>query len=130
MKNKKYTTVLELCFGILLFSLVVQIIGFLVVDEIAYYSIGLWLGSFVALLSAFHMWWALDRALDLGKEAQKFLLSNNMARYGLIVISFAVFCVIDIGNPLASFIGIMSLKVGAYLQPFTHKIFFKDGNAL
>ena len=50
------------------------------------------------------------------------LLSQNMIRYGVIVIAFGMLCMIDIGNPLAAFAGIMGLKAGAYLQPFTHKI--------
>ena len=28
-------------------------------------------------------------------------------------------------NPISTFVGIIGLKVAAYLQPFTHKIVFK-----
>ena len=52
-------------------------------------------------------------------------MSQNMIRYGVIVIAFGVLCLLDIGNPLAAFAGIMGLKAGAYLQPFTHKIITK-----
>ena len=58
-------------------------------------------------------------------EETKYLMSQNMIRYGVIVIAFGVLCLLDIGNPLAAFAGIMGLKAGAYLQPFTHKIITK-----
>ncbi|MBR5583379.1 MAG: hypothetical protein IKW21_02500, partial [Lachnospiraceae bacterium] len=84
--------------------------------------LGLWYGVFLALAAAIHMWWGLDRALTLGDAAGKYAMSQNMIRYGVIVVAFGVLCLLDIGSPLAAFAGIMGLKAGAYLQPFTHKI--------
>jgi hypothetical protein len=41
------------------------------------------------------------------------------------LIVFLFFCLTDIAYPLAVFLGIMGLKAGAYLQPFTHKYLFR-----
>ena len=108
--------------GILFWGIVVQILGICFSKEKPYFSIGLWYGVILALVAAIHMWWGLDRGVELGDGAAKYILSQNMIRYGVIVVAFGVLCVTDIGNPLAAFAGIMGLKAGAYLQPFTHKI--------
>ena len=47
----------------------------------------------------------------------------------VIVIVMALVMVSGFANPLAAFLGLMGLKVAAYLQPFTHRIcakFYKD----
>ena len=46
----------------------------------------------------------------------------NMIRYAVVVIVFLIVLMTKVLNPLITFLGIMSLKVAAYLQPFTHKL--------
>ena len=60
-------TLFELETGILIYGAVCQIFVFLPEDK-AKYSLGLWMGVLIAAVSAFHMWWSLDRALDLGER--------------------------------------------------------------
>ena len=115
-------TLKELLVGILFYGIIVEILILVLGIEKFYLSLGLWIGIILGLASAIHMWWGLDRGVELGDGATKFLMSQNMIRYGVIVIAFGVLCLLDIGNPLAAFAGIMGLKAGAYLQPFTHKI--------
>ena len=118
-------TLKELLIGILFYGIIVEVIGICFIKDKVYFSIGLWIGIFLALAAAVHMWWGLDRAMDMGDGASKYLLSQNMIRYGVIVVAFGALCVMDFGNPIAAFVGIMGLKAGAYLQPFTHKIMIK-----
>ena len=118
-------TLKELLIGILFYGIIVEVIGICFIKDKVYFSIGLWIGIFLALAAAVHMWWGLDRAMDMGDGASKYLLSQNMIRYGVIVVAFGALCVMDVGNPIAAFAGIMGLKAGAYLQPFTHKIMIK-----
>ena len=115
-------TLKELLTGIVLYGIIVEILGLCFSKQKGYFSIGLWIGILLAIAAAIHMWWGLDKGMELGDGATKYLLSQNMIRYGVIVIAFGVLCLLDIGNPLAAFAGIMGLKAGAYLQPFTHKI--------
>lgn len=115
-------TLFELEAGILIFGAVCQIFALLVKDKPAY-SLGLWMGILIAAVSAFHMWWSLDRALDLEeKTAVKKMSTHNVLRYLFIVAAFALICVGGKANPLAAFLGIMGLKASAYMQPFTKKI--------
>ena len=118
-------TLKELLIGILFYGILVEVIGICFIKEKIYFTIGLWFGVLLALAAAVHMWWGLDRAMDLGNGASKYALSQNMIRYGVIVVAFGALCVLDVGNPIAAFVGIMGLKAGAYLQPFTHKIMIK-----
>ena len=115
-------TLKELLTGIMFYGIIVEILGLCFSKQKGYFSIGLWIGIFLAMAAAIHMWWGLEKGMELGDGATKYLLSQNMIRYGVIVIAFGILCIIDIGNPLAAFAGIMGLKAGAYLQPFTHKI--------
>ena len=125
-KIKKISeTLKELLIGILFYGILVELIGLCFIENKLYFTIGLWFGIFLAVSSAIHMWWGLNIGLDLGDNAGKYMLSQNMIRYGVIVVAFAALCIMDFGNPIAAFAGIMGLKAGAYLQPFTHKILSK-----
>ena len=118
-------TLKELLIGIIFYGIIVEVIGICFIKDKMYFTIGLWFGVFLALAAAVHMWWGLDKAMDMGNGASKYALSQNMIRYGVIVVAFGALCVLDVGNPIAAFVGIMGLKAGAYLQPFTHKIMIK-----
>lgn len=115
-------TLFELEAGILIFGMLCQLFVFLVKDK-AGYSIGLWMGILIGAVSAFHMWWSLDRALDLEeKTAVQKMSIHNVLRYLFIVAAFALICMGGIANPLSAFLGIMGLKASAYMQPFTKRI--------
>ena len=118
-------TLKELLIGISFYGIIVEVLILCFGKEKTYLSIGLWIGIFLAFAAAIHMWWGLEKGMELGNGATKYLLSQNMIRYGVIVVAFGALCVMDFGNPIAAFAGIMGLKAGAYLQPFTHKIIIK-----
>ena len=115
-------TLFELETGILLFGLVCQLFVFLVKDK-AGYSLGLWLGILIAGVSAFHMWWTLDRALELEQQAAvKHMSTHNILRYFFIAAALILICISHAANPLSAFLGIMGLKASAYMQFVTRKI--------
>lgn len=115
-------TLFELETGILLFGLFCQLFVFFVKDKSGY-SLGLWMGILIAAASAIHMWWTLDRALELEeKAAVKSMTLHNILRYGFIIIAFALICVSKIANPLAAFLGVMGLKISAYMYFITKRI--------
>lgn len=124
-KKDSNETLQELVTGIIFVGLLEQLVFVWLVEKKLYFTIGLWIGVILAIIAACHMYWSLNKALDLGQGASKYALSQNMVRYGVIIVAFGVLCILDFGNPLAAFAGIMCLKAGAYLQPFTHKILSK-----
>ncbi len=116
-------TLLELVIGILAWGALCQLAVVWFVPDKAGYSIGLWMGVLLAVAAGVHMWWALDRALDFAQDtAVKMMMKYNIFRYAAIVAAMALIMVSGFANPLAAFLGIMGLKVAAYLQPFTHKV--------
>lgn len=118
-------TLFELETGILLFGILCQVPVFWVKDK-AGYSLGLWIGIVTAMLGAFHMWWSLDRALDLPeKAAVRSMSTHNIIRYLVFVVVIGGIAAAGIANPLSAFLGIMSLKASAYLHFITRKISVK-----
>ena len=122
-------TLKELLVGISLFEILAVVIGIWFVDSPVKYMLGVLAGAVLALLSAIHMYWSirknLEANMDNASAANAYSVKNSMIRYGVILIVFLFFCLTDIAYPLAVFLGIMGLKAGAYLQPFTHKYLFR-----
>lgn len=114
----------ELLFGILISGILFEVIIIWFVKEKMQFSLGLLVGMFLAGFMAWHMAFALSKAMKHSEEvattqAQKY----HVIRY-LIVISIVIGVVLSKAvNPLAVFLGIMTLKVSAYLEPFTNKLF-------
>lgn len=120
--NKPDRTLLELSLGIAAWGLLCQVAIVWFVSDKAGYSLGLWIGVLLAVAAGAHMWWALDRALDFGRDtAVKMITKHNIIRYFVYVIVMAWIMASGFANPLSAFLGLMGLKVAAYLQPFTHK---------
>lgn len=115
-------TLFELETGILLFGVACQLFVFLIKDKVSY-SLGLWMGILIAVISAFHMWWSLDRALELPERAAvKSMSIHNILRYLFITAALILIAVSGIANPVSAFLGIMGLKASAYMHFITRKI--------
>ena len=112
-----------LLLGIVLFGAVSQLVGIFLVTEKANYSIGLWIGVLTAIFMAFHMAFSLNSAVDRDvKGAQAAATIQNIIRYLIVVLILGILMMTNIGNPIAAFVGIMGLKVSAYLQPIFQKL--------
>lgn len=69
------------------------------------------------------MAFAINAAVNMGSTgAEKKIRLGSLLRYLVAAIVVIVVAVTGFANPLAVFLGIMSLKAAAYLQPFTHRI--------
>ncbi len=119
-------TLTEMILGILLFGGIIWLTGIGFVSRKLLFSSGLWLGIVIACLAGWHMARTLDRGMELGTAATKYIVSQNMLRYLGIVAAYGVICVTETGDPVAAFIGIMGLKAGAYLQPLIHRRMTKE----
>lgn len=127
--EKMDVTLKELMAGILLFVLVCMATGVWFVQSPLKYILGLLVGLVLALSAAWHMYFTICRNMDLNAgnngAANAYAVKNSMIRYGVILVVFLAVCLTDFAYPLAVFLGIMGLKAGAYLQPFTRKYLFK-----
>ncbi len=128
-KIKSNITLLEMWVGIVLFVIVCQVSIVWFVSDKSSFSIGLWLGGFVAILSTLHLSISLERALDFDEGgAKKHMVIQNLVRYFVLIVFLGLLMITDFANPLSAFLGIMGIKMGAYLQPFIHKVFSKMKN--
>ena len=124
-------TLLELWTGIIVLGIVCEIvgavvIGFFVDGSQLRYGLSLLLGIALSLVSTVHMYKTLDKALDYDEgTAKKKIYASYMMRYILLVFIFAAICITNVLNPLVCFLGYMMLKVGALIQPWTHRVYNK-----
>ena len=67
---------------------------------------------------ALHMAYVLDHVLDRGeKRAQAAVARHSIIRYLAVILVLGVLMITEVGNPIAAFVGIIGLKVSAYIQP-------------
>lgn len=108
--------------GQLFFGLVCQLFGMFFVQQQGRYAAGIWFGIACSMVAAVHMAHTLDRALLLGDGAAKVITRGYIFRYLMFVVFLVIVSVTEVMHPLTVFLGYMSLKVTAYIQPFTHKL--------
>ena len=117
----------ELILGIILYGLAVELIGVWFVADKLRYSTGLLIGIALAAGMAVNMAIVLEDAVGLvgQNHAQAKIIAKSILRYPIVVIVFFVMMKFKLGNLITAFLGVMGLKVAAYLQPFTHKAILK-----
>lgn len=108
--------------GILIYGVVVQIVVLILHRNILWYSAGLWIGVLAACLMVWHMRRSIEEALDLGEEgALSHIRKTYIIRLAVLIAVIIITMVLKIGSILTLFIGVMGLKVSAYIQPYLNK---------
>ncbi len=120
--KKVNRTLLEMQVGMLFFGIVCQVAGVFFVKEQGYYAASLWFGIAFAFAASIHMYKNLDRALYYGADAPKLVTRGYVFRYVVFAVALVLVALTEVMNPIVFFLGYMSLKVTAYLQPITHKL--------
>lgn len=121
--KKADRTLLEMHTGMLAFGMVCQIVGAFFARNQARYASSLWFGVFLAVIASIHMARTLDRALPNGEAAAKMITRGYIFRYLMIMVVLVLISVTDVMDTLIVFLGYISLKITAYLQPLTHKLY-------
>lgn len=116
-----------LVLGILIYGVLVEFIGVWFVSDKLRYTTGLVIGIALACGMAINIAVVLQDAIDIYGEsrAQARIIGKSILRYAVVVIVFFVMMKWNLGNLFAAFIGVLGLKVSAYLQPFAHKLISK-----
>lgn len=122
MRKRFPLIVIELLFFIIVYGILLELVVLLVVSEKLFYSVGLAAGIILAIGMCIHMQISIDEAMDRGEAgAQKYISKAYAIRSTVVFLVVAIIYYFKIGSIISAFIGIMGLKVAAYLQPFTHK---------
>lgn len=123
MKKKINPTLLELLAGILFYGILAEIAGLLIVQNKVMFSTGLWIGCLTAVFMAVHMTVSMERALDLdAKAAGAYIHKTFAVRTAVVFLVLGLTVYFQVGDVISCFLGVMALKVAAYIQPVTHKI--------
>ncbi len=120
---KEYNrTLLEMHIGSVFFGLVCQIVGAFFVEDQGMYARSLWFGILFATISTIHLYRSLDRALDYEDRAAGMMTRSYFVRYAMVIVILLLVSITGIMNPLVVFLGYMSMKVSALIQPVTHRL--------
>lgn len=118
----------ELILGILVYGVLAELIGVWFVSDKPAFTLGLVVGILTACGMAINMASVILDTMDgyVGESNARVRVAAKAAlRYCVVAVIFMVMAKFEIGNFYASFIGVLGLKIAAYLQPFTHKVILK-----
>ena len=127
MNDSANETIKELLCGMGFYGVVAQMVCLLLDQEqLLYTSLGLWIGIGAGALMSIHMKRNIEDALDYDERgAVKHMRKGYVLRYTLVALLFGATIYFDIANPITLLVGVMGLKIGAYIQPITHKVLQK-----
>ena len=110
--------------GIILYAAVVQLAGVWFVRDKLGYSVGLWFGAFVAVGLAINIATVIldSVTLDGGRRAEMRIIVKSVLRYLVVAALFLLFGYLKLGNLFTAFIGVLGLKISAYMQPLFEKL--------
>ena len=119
--NKDNETLFDLIFGCIVYSIVFEAIGLLVVENKGSYSLGLLLGTAVAIGFSVSMYKSLNNCLVMTEhQARRNMVFSTLLR--AVVILLAAW--IGMRSGYFSFpgiiIGILGLKISAYFHAYTN----------
>ena len=124
---RRINLILPEMIGILfLYSLLVEIIGVIIVDEKIYHSLGVLvgflLGSFMLINMAIGI---TDMLSAVEKNGKASLIIKAIVRYIIVAAVIVSMVYFKWGNFISCFITIFGVKIAAYSQPFLHNRFKK-----
>ena len=117
--------------GIVINGLLIQLIGVWFVEDKIGYSIGLWYGVAIGIGMAINLATVIYDAVTFDGEgnANKRVAAKSMLRYMVVAILFGILGYFEFGNLFTAFLGVMGLKVSAYMQPLLNKIVNKESGS-
>lgn len=113
-----------LVIGIVLYGIVIQLAGVWFIDDKIRYSIGLWYGIAIAVGMAINLAMVIYDSVTLGggKNANRRIIIKSVLRYVVVVILFFILGYFNFGNLFAALVGVLGLKISAYLQPVLMRV--------
>ncbi len=114
-----------LLLGIAIYGLIVEFAGVWFVSDKLRYTSGLWIGIACAMGMGIHLAMVIEEAVRMGDTGTKRLSFKSVLRYLVVVFVFFIMMYFHLGNLVSAFIGVLGLKVSAYVQPFMHKMILR-----
>lgn len=105
--------------GILVYGAVVWAAGIWFVKDGISFTVGLFIGLALAVGMAVHMAWVLRDVVDFAdaRRAGGRIIAKSILRYVIVIGVFAWMYISGFGNLIAAFVGLLGLKIAAYMEP-------------
>ncbi len=117
----------ELLLGIFICGIFFQLVLFWMFEDKISYAAGLWIGVFFSMIKAVHIERSIQNAWN---RNEKNAVSYIKIMYGLRSVASLLLIVLvwywNLGNIAALFLGMITLKGGAFLQMPIHNLFQKN----
>ena len=111
----------------LLYLIVGEVLIIIIASSPLKFAVGLAAGVVYAVFSTFHMSFRIRKVVYGGANTSVTLVLGYVIRLIVMLVLFAVLYIFDLGDLLFAVLGMFSMKVAAYLQPFTDKLITKKG---
>ena len=113
--------------GIFLYGIVLQFVGMWFVEDKLAYSIGLWYGIAIAVGMGINLELVIYDAVtfDGTQNANGRVVAKSLLRYIVVAVLFFILGYFNFGNLYSAFLGVLGLKISAYLQPILRKVINK-----
>lgn len=89
-------------------------------------AVGLLAGVLYSIFATFHMSFRIRKVVYGGANTSVTLVIGYIIRLAVMFVLFFALYMLDIGNLVCAVIGMFSMKVAAYLQPFADKLLQKN----
>lgn len=123
MKEEKQTLI-EMLVGLLISTVIVGVLGVILAGNKLAYILGVVAGSVIALIALLQMYYTLSKAVEMeGKRATRYSVTASIIRMALMAASLVVGILWpDYFNVVGVLLGLLSLKLCAFIQPFIHRV--------
>ena len=119
--NKDNETLFDLIFGCIVYSIVFEAIGLLVVENKGSYSLGLLLGTAVAIGLSVSMYKSLNNCLVMTEhQARRNMVFSTLLRAVVILLAACIGMRSGYFSFPGIIIGILGLKISAYFHAYTN----------
>ncbi len=115
----------KLSLGIWLIFIPVEILLLVIPNDIQI-AVGFLIGTLYAQGMVLHMAVSIEDSIwMMENDALKHTRKNYIIRLLILIVLFLLMFFLKFGNLISALFGIMTLKVSAYIQPFTDKVITK-----
>lgn len=119
-------TLHEMLIGIGISNILLAVIALIIPGNRIDSVVGVLIGALVSLAYCIHMAVTIDDALCLDEKGASAQVRKHMLiRYLAVCIVVGGACMLGVGNPIFIVLSILTVKLGAYLQPVIHKYLSK-----
>lgn len=120
-------TLIGIFLGMGCYAVGVELVGVFFSDDLLSYSLGLLLGTIVAVLLVIHMAKTLDKALDMPEaQATKYARKQSFFRLFIMLVAGVVGLSCSKVKFISLVLGILGIKIGALFAPFFLKRIYPE----